>query len=101
MRARLFGRLTFMAAGGGRRYVNVRVACMSNDSEQIAALAHELRHAVEIADASYVVDVASLRALYERIGFASHGVAGGAGYKSHAAIDSARCVWAELGRTAE
>jgi len=101
MQARLFGRLTFMASGGGRRYVNVRIACMLNGSEQIAALAHELRHAVEIADAPYVVDVASLRRLYERIGFASHGVKGGEGYESHAAIESARRVWAELGRTAE
>ena len=51
MSPRLFARLTFMASGGGRRYVNVRVSCALTDSEQIAALGHELRHAVEIADA--------------------------------------------------
>ncbi len=101
MQARLFGRLTFMAAGGGRRYVSVRIACMLNDAERIAALAHELRHAVEIADDPSVVSVASLGALYRRIGFASHGVAGGAGFESGAAIQSAHRVWAELGRSGE
>ena len=101
MSARLFGRLQFMASGGGRRYLNVRVSCAMNDDEQIAALGHELRHAVEIADAPSVIDVASLGDLYRHIGFASHGVAKGTGFESHAAIESARRVWAELGRTAE
>jgi hypothetical protein len=101
MSPRLFGRLTFMAAGGGRRYMNVRVSCALNDDEQIAALGHELRHAVEIANAPSVVDVASLGELYRRIGFASHGVTQGVGFESRAAIDSARRVWAELGRTTE
>lgn len=97
----LFGRLTFMAAGGGRRYVNVHVSCALNDDEQIAALGHELRHAVEIANAPSVVDAASLGDLYRRIGFASRAATQGLGFESHAAIDSARRVWAELGRTAE
>jgi len=101
MSKRIFGRLVFMGAGGGRRYVQVRIACMLNDQEQIAALGHELRHAVEIADAPAVVDLASLAAEYRRIGFPSHGVPRGAGFESHAAIDAAQAVWAELGRTAE
>jgi hypothetical protein len=101
MPPRLFGRLAFMAAGGGRRYVNVRLSCALTDEPLIAALGHELRHAVEIADAPSVVDVASLAALYGRIGFASHGVPHGAGFESRAAIESARRVWWELGRTGE
>jgi hypothetical protein len=101
MSPRLFGRLAFMAAGGGRRYVSVRVSCAMNDVEQIAALGHELRHAVEIAEAPSVVDVPSLAELYRHIGFPSHGVPQGAGFESRAAIESARRVWAELGRTAE
>ncbi|HXD19134.1 MAG TPA: hypothetical protein VN654_19110 [Vicinamibacterales bacterium] len=101
MSQRLFGRLTFMAASGGRRYVNVRIACGLNPDEQIAALGHELRHAVEIADAPSVVDVASLGELYRRIGFASHGVPHGLGFESRAAIDTARRVWIQLGRAAE
>jgi hypothetical protein len=101
MSPRLFGRLNFMGAAGGRRYVNVRISCALNDDEQIAALGHELRHAVEIADAPSVTDTASLAEEYRRIGFASHGVRQGAGFESRAAIDAARQVWAELGRTAE
>ena len=69
MSSRLFGRLRLLGVGGDRRYVNVRISCMLTVTEQIAALGHELRHAVEIADAPSVVDNASLAALYRRIGF--------------------------------
>ena len=101
MPPRLFGRLQFMARGGGRRYLNVRLSCVMNDDEQIAALGHELRHAVEIADAPSVVDVESLGELYRHIGFASHGVPKGTGFESRAAIESARRVWVALGRSDE
>jgi hypothetical protein len=101
MSPRLFARLTFMASGGGRRYVNVRVSCALTDGEQIAALGHELRHAVEIADAPAIINDASLAAEYARIGFASHGVRKGSGYESRAAIDAGQRVWVELNRHAE
>jgi hypothetical protein len=101
MSSLLFGRLTLLGAGGDRRYVNVRISCMLTVNQQIAALGHELRHAVEIADAPSVVDNASLAAEYRRVGFASHVVRRGDGYESHAAIDAARQVWAELAHTAE
>jgi len=101
MSPRLFGRLTFMASGGGRRYVNVRISCALNDTERIAALGHELRHAVEIAEATSVIDTASLAREYRRIGFASHAVPAGSGFETRAAIDAARQVWAELERSDE
>jgi hypothetical protein len=101
MSRRLFGRLAFMGAGGGRRYVHVLVSCALTGDEQIAALGHELRHAVEVAEAPSVVDTASLGEEYRRIGFASHGVPPGSGFESRAAIDAARQVWLELSRTAE
>ncbi len=101
MSPRIFGRLAFMGAGGGRRYLQARISCALKDDEQIAAIGHELRHAVEIADAPSVVDTASLGDEYRRIGFESHGVPKGAGYESRAAIDAARTIWVELGRTAE
>lgn len=101
MSLRLFGRLTFMASGGGRRYVNVRVSCALNDAEQIAALGHELRHAVEIAEAASVIDTASLAREYQRIGFASYAAPAGSGFETRAAIEAARQVWSELERTAE
>jgi hypothetical protein len=101
MSSRLFGRLTLVGAGGDRRYLNVRISCMLTLTQQIAALGHELRHAVEIADAPSVVDNASLAAEYRRVGFASRGMGSGAGYESRAAIDAAHQVWAELAHTAE
>jgi hypothetical protein len=101
MLSHLFGRLTLLGAGGGRRYVNVRISCMLTVTQQIAALGHELRHAVEIADAPSVVDNASLEAEYRRVGFASRVVRNGNGYESRAAIDAAHQVWAELAHTAE
>jgi hypothetical protein len=101
MAPRLFGRLTLLGVGGDRRYVNVRISCMLTITQKIAALGHELRHAVEIADAPSVVDNASLAAEYRRVGFSSLVARGGAGYESRAAIDAAHQVWAELAHTAE
>jgi hypothetical protein len=101
MSPRIFARLAFMGAAGGRRYVHVLVSCALTDDEQIAALGHELRHAVEIADAPSVVDTTSLGEQYQRIGYASHGVPSGSGFESRAAIDAAHQVWAELSRAAE
>jgi hypothetical protein len=101
MSSHLFGRLTLLGAAGERRYVNVRIACLLTDAQQIAALGHELRHAVEIADAPSVVDDASLAAEYRRVGFASRAVRNGAGYESQAAIDAASRVWTELSHSAD
>jgi hypothetical protein len=101
MSSRLFGRLTLLGAGGDRRYVKVRISCMLTLPQQIAAVGHELRHAVEIADAPSVVDDASLAAEYRRVGFASRVMRSGDGYESRGAIDAARQIWAELAHTAE
>jgi len=101
MSSRLFGRLMLLGAGGNRRYVNVRISCMLTVAQQITALGHELRHAIEIADARSVVDDTSLAAEYRRIGFASRATRRGDGYESRAAIDAAHQVWAELAHTAE
>jgi len=101
MSPRIFGRLMFVGAGGGRRYLQARISCALRDEEQVVAIGHELRHAVEVADAPSVVDTASLGEEYRRIGFESRGVPKGAGYESRAAIDAARQVWVELRHTAE
>ena len=61
-------------------------------------LGHELRHAIEIANAASVVDETSLGAEYRRIGFASGAMRAGCGYDSRAAIDAGQQVWSELNR---
>ena len=95
------GRLTFMSSAGGRRYVLVRIACLLDGRSQIAMLGHELRHAVEIADAGSIVDEPSLADAYQRIGFASGVMRAGTGYDSRAAINAGRRVWEELSRRGE
>ena len=97
----LFGKTLFMSSGGGMRYVLIGVACARTDRERVAILAHELRHAIEIADAASVVDQESLANEYRRIGFMSDGFRPGQGYDTRAAIDTGRRVWVELGQNGE
>jgi hypothetical protein len=99
----LQGRLGLLSATGSRRYVIVRIACVLTGTQQISIIGHELRHAVEIANAESVVDEASLAAEYRRIGFGSGAMLGpgGAGYDSRAAIDAGRRVAYEVTHKAD
>ena len=90
------GRLTFISAAGGRRYVHVRVARLPSADLQIALIGHELRHAVEIADAPVIVDRASLAREYHRIGYLNVRSPEGLAFDSHAAIDAGYRVLHEL-----
>jgi hypothetical protein len=62
------GRLTFVSAAGGYRYLMVRMARFPRP-QQIAMMAHELQHAVEIADTPAIIDGPSLAREYRRIGY--------------------------------
>jgi len=62
------GRLTFLSSVGGSRYVVVRMARFPR-AQQIAMIAHELQHAVEIAETPAIVDGPSLAREYTRIGY--------------------------------
>jgi hypothetical protein len=97
----LLGRTTFMSTAGGRRYVLVAIACTMKERVRISMLGHELRHALEIAEAPSIVDQTTLAAEYRRIGFMSEGFSAGTGYDSRAAIEMGRRVWAEVGREGE
>jgi len=61
-------KMTFLAAKGGYRYLVIRVGAGRTKDQQLATLGHEMQHAVTIADASSVVDSASLRREFERVG---------------------------------
>src|SRR5471032_275897 len=67
--AGLAGRTTFVSAAGGRRYLRIQIDRRSAGCRRLGILGHELRHAVEIADAAAVTSDASLAALYREIGF--------------------------------
>jgi hypothetical protein len=67
----LAGATSFMTAAGGVRYLRVTIDPRLSGCERFALLGHELQHAVEIADATSVVDQRSLEALYRKMGFQS------------------------------
>jgi hypothetical protein len=66
--AALDGRTALLAVAAGRRYVVIELACVRPRVVEFQTLAHELRHAVEIASAPGVVDAPTLSAYYARIG---------------------------------
>jgi hypothetical protein len=90
------GRLTFVSAVGGYRYVHVRMARLPSKEIQIALIGHELQHAVEIADAPDVVDTPSLAREYQRIGFLSPRLTPGTSFDSDAAVDAGNRILREL-----
>jgi hypothetical protein len=63
------GLLTFVAHGGPLTYVLIRVEIGQLEIDRVATLAHELTHAVEVAEARPSLHTeAELQALYRRIG---------------------------------
>ena len=61
--------LRLMGAGGGHRYVRVTVSVAERLDVVVAQVAHELQHAVEIADAAQVSTARQVAALYRVIGY--------------------------------
>jgi hypothetical protein len=74
--------LTMMGKAGGARRLRLTVDAGQRWREQAAFLAHKLRHAVEVAGAPEVQDVATFGRLYERIGRPL----GGGRYETDAAV---------------
>ena len=68
----LQGRIGFAGSRSARILV-IELACPRIADDQIAILAHELRHAVEIAQAPSVVDARTLGIYYEGLGAESRG----------------------------
>ena len=62
------GRLAFVHAAGGVRYLRVQVLMGRGSIDTMATVGHELQHALEVATQPSVRDIASFAALYVRIG---------------------------------
>jgi hypothetical protein len=77
----------------------VFIRCDLPTAVQAPLLAHELQHALEVAEAPDVIDPATLRAHYERIGYRSNADDRTPSFDTAAAIDVQRRVAAELART--
>jgi len=69
------GRTVLLSAQPRVRYVLVELACWASAGPSLHMLAHELRHALEIADEPWVVDGATLAQLYQNIGFPTRDIA--------------------------
>jgi hypothetical protein len=69
------GRTVLLSALPGVRYVLIEVACWASTGPSLHMIGHELRHALEIADAAWVVDGPTLSLLYQNIGFPTRGMA--------------------------
>jgi hypothetical protein len=63
------GRLSFATSAGGYRYLLIRMRLTGSRQRQMALLAHELRHAVEVVDTPAIVDASSMAREYERMGY--------------------------------
>ena len=83
-----------MTVAGGIRYIRVMADVTGAETRGIAIIAHELQHAVEVANAPEVLDDRSLALLFER----AHLQFGCAGecFETQAAIDVEYTVIAEL-----
>ena len=81
------------SAAGAARYLRITIDTDHSRSIITSQIAHELQHAVEIADSPEVVDTDSLRELYRRIGKAS---ANRDIYETTAAVRVAAAVSREL-----
>jgi hypothetical protein len=87
------GRILLQTVAGGHRYLRVQVRSMLQGDQIIAVIAHELRHALEVAEDASVVDEATLTRLYRRIG---HAIEGRHGYDTDAARTTGLRVREEL-----
>ena len=87
------GGLHFVNAAGGQRYLRVVVTPGLSSQETLVVLAHELQHAVEVAQAAWVRSGESMVALYRRIGH----VANSRRYETDEAQQIAFAVRDEMG----
>jgi hypothetical protein len=87
------GRILLAGVAGQQRYLRVQVRATLQRDQVIATIAHELRHALEVAADQTVVDDKGFAALYRRIGDSPHAWGG---FDTMAARTTGRRVQNEL-----
>jgi hypothetical protein len=92
----LDGRIGFIAGSRGGRLLAIELACPRTRDAQIATLAHELHHALEIARAPWVVGAETLARYYETIGMATDSARDRLTFETEAARETAARVRREL-----
>jgi hypothetical protein len=83
-----------MVVAGPMRYLKIAVDLRGGRDRLVALVAHELQHAVEVAEASEVRDSQSMVRLFERRTIAQS--CGGGCFETAAALDVQEAVLAEL-----
>ncbi len=90
------GHIGLVSSDPHHRYLIIELACRRTRLQQLETLGHELRHAVEIADAASVINTASLAELYRRIGHYVSGAGAIEAFETIAAAETGRQVRTEL-----
>ncbi len=93
---RLDGRLQFVGAGTNQRYLMVSIATDRSRGAHLSIVAHELRHALEVASETSIVDSASMGRYYDRIGYKVPASPQVRHYDTRAAVDTGRRVLGEI-----
>jgi len=86
-----------MVVAGPMRYLKIAVDLRGGRDRLMALVAHELQHAVEVAEAGEVRDSQSMVRLFERRTIPQ--VCGGGCFETAAALDVQEAVLAELSRS--
>jgi hypothetical protein len=92
----LEGRIGLVASTSRTRFLAIELACPRTRDAQMATLAHELHHAVEIARAPWVVDANTLARYYETIGVVTDPARDRLTFETEAARETASRVRREL-----
>ena len=91
------GRMSFLSAVAGIRYVLVAVTPDLDSARSIVVLGHELRHAVEVLELPEIVDSATFAFAYEHTTYRRRQFAdGGIGLDTLAAVHAGVQVWKEI-----
>ena len=90
------GHTRLVARIGGQRYLRISLDVRRGDEALVALLGHELHHAREIAQESWVTDQTTLAELYRQIGHESCARPGMIAVDTQAARKVGRQVLAEL-----
>ena len=90
----LAGRLVWVTAVKNFRYVRISLSPDLKPEVAISVLAHELQHALEVAEAPSIVDEASLEAYYRKNGISMR--AHSSGWDTRAARDTGDLVRREV-----
>ena len=83
-----------LTVAGPQRYLRIAIGMNGPRDRVVALMAHELQHAVEVADAPEVRDSQGMVRLFERSGL--DGICAGSCYETRAAIEVQEAVFAEL-----